>query len=130
MVCEMPRINDAIFGKPYCFYYAGCLGASGIARGEYLQPTKINVCTGEATFMSHEPALFPDEGVFIPDGRGDEDAGLLAVPRLDAAKGKTVLTLLDAQTFKEVARAHAPFHHASGVHGRFFPSARSEAVLV
>jgi carotenoid cleavage dioxygenase-like enzyme len=130
MVCEMPRINDAFFGKPYCLYYAGCLGQAGIARGEYLQPTKINVCTGEATFMSHEPALFPDEGVFIPDGRGDEDAGLLAVPRLDAANGKTVLTLLDAQTFKEVARAHAPFHHASGVHGRFFPSARSEAVLV
>jgi carotenoid cleavage dioxygenase-like enzyme len=131
VICEMPRINDEFNGKPYCFFYAGCMGKTDIARGEYLKPTKVNTCTGEATFMSREPAMFPDEGVFIGDGRSAEDAGLLAVPRLDTLAGKTVLSLVDAQTFKEVARAHAPFHHPSGVHGRFFPSAKKEkAILV
>jgi len=55
---------------------------------------------------------------------------LLAVPRLDAVRGKTVIVLYDAQTLKEVARALAPFHHPSGVHGRYFESADSEAILV
>jgi len=55
---------------------------------------------------------------------------VLAVPRLDAIKGKTAIVLYNAQTLKEVARALAPFHHPSGVHGRFFHSATAEAIVV
>jgi carotenoid cleavage dioxygenase-like enzyme len=130
VTCEMPRINDAFFGKDYCFIYAGCVGLKQQQRGQFLQPTKLNACTGEATYLSSEPAMYADEAIFIPNGETAEDAGLLAVPRLDATKGKTAIVLYDAQTLKEVARALAPFHHPSGVHGRFFNSPTSKAILV
>jgi carotenoid cleavage dioxygenase-like enzyme len=128
--CEMPRINDAFQGKEYCIIYAGCVGLKATTNGKLLQPTKLNRCTGEATYFSHEPAMYADEAIFISNGGAAEDAGLLAVPRLDAVKGKTALVLYDAQTLKEVARALTPFHHPSGVHGRFFESAAAAAILV
>lgn len=128
--CEMPRINDAFHGKDYCIFYAGCVGINAIENGRMLQPMKLNACTGEGAYLSNEPAMYSDEAVFIPNGDKAEDAGVLAVPRLDAVRGKTVIVLYDAQTLKEVARALAPFHHPSGVHGRYFESADSEAILV
>ena len=66
--CEMPRINDAFHGKDYCIFYAGCVGLSAISNGAFLQPTKLNACTGEATYLSHEPAMYADECIFIPNG--------------------------------------------------------------
>jgi len=72
--------------------------------------------------------MYADECIFIPNGGGSaEDDGLLSVPRLDAVQGRTALVLYDARTLEEVARAVAPFHHPSGVHGRFFHSAAGDA---
>merc|ERR1719331_1236690 len=68
LTCEMPRINDAFHGKQYCIFYAGCVGQRAADRGGVLQPTKLNACTGEATFLSHEPAMYADEAIFISNG--------------------------------------------------------------
>ena len=70
VTCEMPRINDAYNGKDYCIFYAGCVGLSAISNGAFLQPTKLNACTGEATYLSHEPAMYADECIFIPKNGG------------------------------------------------------------
>ena len=69
VTCEMPRINDAYNGKDYCIFYAGCVGQTArIKNGAFLQPMKLNACTGEATYFSHEPAMYADECIFIPNG--------------------------------------------------------------
>jgi carotenoid cleavage dioxygenase-like enzyme len=106
------------------------VGQKAADNGGFLQPAKLNACTGEAKFLSHEPSMYADEAIFISNGGSTEDAGVIAVPRLDAMQGKTAIVLYDAQTLKEVARALAPFHHPSGVHGRFFSSATAEAIVV
>jgi len=115
--CELPRINENYRGKQSCIFYATC----GVA-GDYKQYVgKINLCTGENNLL-YTPAEYADEPVFVANPSGTaEDDGVIMMTKLDGAKNKTFLHVVDAQTFTEKARVYAPIHHTSGIHASWFP---------
>jgi carotenoid cleavage dioxygenase-like enzyme len=59
--------------------------------------------------------------VFIaaPDAQAEDEGVILAVV-LDSAAGRSYLLVLDAQDFRELARAEVPQHIPFGFHGQFF----------
>ena len=54
-----------------------------------------------------------------PDSTAEDDGLVLSVV-LDSRRGTSFLLVLDASSFKEVARAHVPQHIPFGFHGQFF----------
>ncbi|CAN5155587.1 carotenoid oxygenase family protein [soil metagenome] len=69
----------------------------------------------------HERNAYTTEPVFVPrPGATEEDDGLVISLILDAADKKSFLLILDAKSFKEVARAYVPHAIPFTVHSKFF----------
>jgi len=63
---------------------------------------------------------YPGEPVFVPKpGAVEEDDGVVLSVVLDASAGNSFLAILDARSFSELARVHAPHHIPFGFHGIF-----------
>jgi beta,beta-carotene 9',10'-dioxygenase len=120
---ELPRIDYRSHnGRRYQYAY----GTGGRATGDFLnQLVKVDVEDGESLTWS-EPDCYPGEPVFVPapDQRTEDDGAVLSVV-LDARAETSFLLILDARTFEERARAHAPLPVPFGFHGSFF-SRRAE----
>jgi carotenoid cleavage dioxygenase-like enzyme len=126
LVCELPRINDRYRGKESCIFYATC----GRTDSFLALVGKINLCTGKNDLL-YTPAEYADEPVFVADPSGTaEDEGVILMTKLDGAKNKTFLHVVDAQSFVERARVYAPIHHTSGIHGAFFPDESHPPALI
>jgi beta,beta-carotene 9',10'-dioxygenase len=50
----------------------------------------------------------------------DEDDGVILSVVLDAKKAASFLLILDASSFRELARAEVPHHIPFGFHGNYF----------
>ncbi|MBD2073319.1 carotenoid oxygenase family protein [Phormidium sp. FACHB-592] len=83
------------------------------------QLVKIDVknCSDQAWF---EPNTYPGEPLFVaaPNGTAEDDGVILSVV-LDAAKERSFLLVLHAQSFKELGRAYLPHHVPLEFHGLF-----------
>jgi beta,beta-carotene 9',10'-dioxygenase len=115
---ELPRIDyRSRNGLPYRYVY----GAGGRSDGDFLnQLVKVDVESGE-TRSWHEPGCYPGEPVFVPaPAQRTEDDGVALSVVLDAATETSFLLVLDAGTFEELGRAHAPLRIPFGFHGSFF----------
>ena len=114
---ELPRINYRTRnGRPYRYAYGASAGDAAFLK----RLAKIDVTDGTVTLWD-EPDAWAGEPVFVPrPGAQDEDDGLVLSVVLDAAAGTSFLLVLDAASFTEVARAHAPHHIPFGFHGQFF----------
>ncbi|CAA9452953.1 MAG: 15,15' beta carotene dioxygenase [uncultured Rubrobacteraceae bacterium] len=117
---ELPRINyEAQNGRDYSYVY-------GIGQGSEKPESwpdrliKANVRDGSAQIWREEDC-YPGEPVFVPspDGRS-EDSGVVLSVVLDAAAGTSLLLVLDAASFSEMARARVPHHIPFGFHGQYF----------
>jgi beta,beta-carotene 9',10'-dioxygenase len=53
-------------------------------------------------------------------GAADEDDGVILSVVLDANKAASFLLILDASTFRELARAEVSHHIPFGFHGNYF----------
>jgi beta,beta-carotene 9',10'-dioxygenase len=118
---ELPRIDyDLVAGRRYRYVW----GAGRRTKGDFLdQIVKIDVESGEAQTWWQEHC-YPGEPVFVPaPGRTAEGEGVLLSVVLDAARGRSFLLVLDAQTLKEAARAECPHLIPFGLHGSFLPEA-------
>ena len=115
---ELPRINYAFNGRDYSTaYFAGLDPAD---PGDFLNRlVKIDVRTG-ATKTWSENGCYPGEGVFVaaPDAKAEDDGVLLSVV-LDTRQSSFLL-VLDAASFKEIARAAVPHVIPFGFHGQYF----------
>jgi carotenoid cleavage dioxygenase-like enzyme len=115
---ELPRIDYRNRnGRPYRFAY----GAGARSAGDFLnQLVKVDLDSGEARTWS-EDYCYPGEPVFVaaPDQSAEDDGAILSVV-LDARAEASFLLVLDAHTFTELARAHAPLRIPFGFHGSFF----------
>jgi carotenoid cleavage dioxygenase-like enzyme len=81
---------------------------------------KIDIASGEAKAWE-EPDKYPGEPVFIPKpGATSEDGGVIVSIVLDVKNKNSFLLILDAETFKEVARATVLHHIPFGFHGNFY----------
>jgi carotenoid cleavage dioxygenase-like enzyme len=116
---ELPRINyRAHNGRAYRWAYG--VGAADRAGGNFLdQLCKLDVSSGEVGIWREE-GCYPGEPVFVPSPSptGEDDGVVLSVV-LDAAAGRSMLLVLDATSFTELARAEVPHAIPFGFHGQF-----------
>ena len=90
---------------------------------------KVDVETGRDEKW-WEDGCYPGEPVFVPTpGAEAEGAGVLLSVVLDAARRRSFLLLLDAQSMAEIARAECPHHIPFGFHGNYFPSTAGGVAL-
>ena len=117
---ELPRISyEAHNGRDYSYVY-------GIGQGRERPEgwpdrlVKTNVRNGSAQTWREEDC-YPGEPVFVPspDGRS-EDSGVVLSVVLDTAAGTSLLLVLDAASFSELARVRLPHHIPFGFHGQYF----------
>jgi beta,beta-carotene 9',10'-dioxygenase len=116
---ELPRINYRAFNaRPYRYIYGGSTGDAAFLK----RLVKVDVQDGSHRAWE-EPDAWAGEPVFVPrPGAEAEDDGVVLSVVLDAAQRTSFLLVLDAASFTEVARAHAPHHIPFGFHGQFFGS--------
>lgn len=115
---ELPRINyERVNARAYRYAYGTGLRDPG-RSGFIDQIVKVDVETGAARTW-REAGTFPGEPVFVaaPGARREDDGAVLSVV-LDARAGRSFLLVLDARSFREVARARVPHHIPYGFHGR------------
>jgi carotenoid cleavage dioxygenase-like enzyme len=120
---ELPRINYGRHnGRRYRFAYGvGCHGTTP-GRDFFNQLVKLDVAGTSATWF--EPGCYPGEPVFVPAPGGGpggtaEDDGVVLSVVLDSTKGTSFMLVLDAGTWREVARAGVPHAIPFGFHGQF-----------
>lgn len=121
---ELPRINDSLDGKKYQFVYS--LGfADTIEEREKKTINsntlyKINLKSKKVLHWS-EKYCSPGEPVFVasPNAKSEDDGVILSVV-LNKRENESFLLVLDAKTFKEIARANMPCSIPTGLHGQFF----------
>ncbi len=118
---ELPRIAYASHnGRPYRYAYATGWHDGPAAGRDFLnQLVKLDV-RDRVTRTWHEPGCYPGEPVFVPspDGTAEDDGVMLSVV-LDAEANTSFLLVLDAGSFREVARAGVPHAVPFGFHGQF-----------
>jgi carotenoid cleavage dioxygenase-like enzyme len=89
-------------------------------QGFYNQIVKINIKDGK-WLNWFEEGRFPGEPVFIPaPSRKHEDDGIVLSVVLDTTNSRSFLLVLDANSFKEIARAEVPQPILFGYHGAYF----------
>jgi carotenoid cleavage dioxygenase-like enzyme len=117
---ELPRIAYRTHnGRRYRFAYGvGCHRATP-GRDFFNQLVKLDVHdrTSDAWF---EPGCYPGEPVFVPSPGGtSEDDGVVLSVVLDSTTGTSFLLVLDAGSWRELARACVPHAIPFGFHGQF-----------
>ncbi|CAI6079727.1 unnamed protein product [Clonostachys chloroleuca] len=100
---EMPRINEALNGRPYRYAY----GLHTVHKGNMMDSI-IKIDTHEKTWKP----------IFIPNPESSiEDDGVLAFIVLDSEKKTSAVVFLDANSMEEIARAYVPVPMGYGYHG-------------
>ncbi|XP_041456517.1 beta,beta-carotene 15,15'-dioxygenase-like isoform X2 [Lytechinus variegatus] len=112
---ELPQVNYADYnGRDYTYLY----GVGGTMQTLH----KVNVKTHQVQTWS-SPGCFPSEPIFVgaPTKESEDDGVILScVTNLADDKEPPYLLVLDARTFKEIARAVIPVPVSTfGIHGIF-----------
>ena len=129
---EFPNVNSLCLRRRHRFIY-------GLAHPYTPQSTlfKLDVTTGEAVgFFSADDGQMPSEPIFVPhvaSGRGaegDEEDGVVLSVVVDGearAQAASYLIVLDARSFRELGRVHAPCVVNFGLHNYWFPHCDDES---
>ena len=114
---ELPRIDYARRNtRPHDVVYA----AGSRVDDWFDELVKFDVRSGQVQTW-HQPGCYPGEPIFVGrEGRERDDDGVVMSVVFDSASETSFLLVLDAQSFEELARAHAPHHVPFGFHGQFF----------
>jgi beta,beta-carotene 9',10'-dioxygenase len=119
---EFPRINyRCCAGRPYRYVY----GAGNEMRGNFIDNLVKLDLEHKAICSWYEEGCYPGEPVFVsgPEAANEDDGVILSVV-LDAKKAASFLLILDASSFRELARAEVSHHIPFGFHGNYFAKAR------
>ncbi len=124
---ELPRFDyQRRAGRSYRYVYA----AGSDAPGDFLDKlVKLDLDQGTVSSWREE-GCYPGEPVFVaaPQTTNEDDGVILSVV-LDARKTTSLLLILDASTFGELARAELPHHIPFGFHGNYL-AAQSVPLVV
>lgn len=116
---ELPRINYKFNMKKYSFLYAVGMGSTTNFTDSLI---KISIQSKDYATWS-EKNCHPGEPVFVSrPGSKEEDDGVILSVVLDSTKERSFLLVLDAHSFKEIARAQVPHHIPFGIHGQYYRS--------
>ena len=116
---ELPRINECHNGRLYRFAYG--LGLSSPSADFLDSLVKLNTETKETRVFS-EKGTFASEPVFVraPDSKSEDDGVILSVFLSgNPDEKKPFLVILDAASFKEIARAEVKCRISTTFHGNF-----------
>lgn len=113
---EMPKVAASKTARPYRYCYA--MDANPPASLTDRNPLyKIDVQTKEVVEWVCE-GCYPGEPIFVPNPAGaSEDDGVVLSLMLDLKRASSFLLILDAKSWKEIARAEAPHAIPVGLHG-------------
>ncbi|XP_028595438.2 beta,beta-carotene 15,15'-dioxygenase [Podarcis muralis] len=115
---ELPRINYDYNGKKYRYIYATQVKWSPVPT----QVVKVDTLTKTALHWEEEHC-WPAEPIFVPSPNAkEEDDGIILSPIVTSDPQKPpFLLILDAKTFKEIARAMVKTDLHLDLHGLFIP---------
>ena len=116
---ELPRINPRFNSKPYRYVYV----VRAVPGRLFDAVVKIDVQSKEQAAIWEEPCTSPSEPIFVPrpDAKDDdEDDGVILTVVLEQHAKRSFLLIIDAKTFKELARAYLPVHIPLSFHGNFY----------
>lgn len=115
---ELPKLNYDLNGKKHRYVYMTCVTMSALAS----KVTKFDTETKQRIEWS-EDNCWPSEPVFIPRPNGEaEDDGVVLISVTNSTSGQSsFLLVLDAKSFKEIARAHVNAELHMDMHGLFIP---------
>ena len=116
---ELPRINPKFTGKPYRYVY--CVRSPPGRVFDAL--VKLDVESKNEAAVWDIPCTSPSEPIFVPkpDASDDEeDGGVVLSVIFEQRTKRSFLLVLDAKTFKELARAYLPMHIPLSFHGNFY----------
>ncbi len=111
---EFPRLNDHHIGKEYHYFYGIQTqdGGDGLMKHDMVNGKPLSWF--EAGAYANEPLFVPH-----PQSRTEDEGVILSVIN-STQKKESFLLVLDAKTFKELARVRAPHVIPFGFHGQFF----------
>ncbi|CAG2068183.1 unnamed protein product [Timema podura] len=117
---ELPTINPQNFGKKYRYYYCSGMYDPGPFRNSIM---KVDTTTKNVMAWRENEFTYPGEVQFVGSpGSSAEDDGILLAAVTDVRKDEPdFLIVLDATTFKEIARAEVTIHIPNVIHGIFLP---------
>ena len=118
---ELPRVNPRFIAKPYRYVYA-VRSPPGRVFDALI---KLDVESKKELAVWEIPCTSPSEPIFVPrpDATNDqEDDGVILSVIFEQRTKRSFLLVLDAKTFKELARAHLPVHIPLSFHGNFYSS--------
>jgi carotenoid cleavage dioxygenase-like enzyme len=124
---ELPRINyRRCAGRWYRYVY----GAGNQVPGNFIDNlVKLDV-ENKTTSSWHEEGCYPGEPVFVAKPEAvDEDDGVILSVVLDTKRLGSFLLILDASSFRELARAEVSHHIPFGFHGNYFAAASGPAAF-
>ncbi|TRY93274.1 hypothetical protein DNTS_021650 [Danionella cerebrum] len=115
---ELPRINYNFNGRKYRYSYMCCVEISPVATRivKFDAQTKQQIEWTEGNGFASEPVFIPR-----PDGVEEDDGVVLAVVINAQPRQGGFLLILDAKSFKEVARASLDVDFHMDMHGYFIP---------
>jgi carotenoid cleavage dioxygenase-like enzyme len=122
---ELPRFNyRRLAGSPYRYVY----GAGNLVPGDFIDNlVKLDLDQGTAVSW-YEEGCYPGEPVFVAAAEtAAEDEGVILSVVLDVRKAASFLLILDAPTFRELARAEVPHHIPFGFHGNYLAATAHRA---
>ncbi|XP_066569909.1 beta,beta-carotene 15,15'-dioxygenase [Amia ocellicauda] len=115
---ELPRINYNFNGKKHRYVYVTCVEQSPVP----LKIMKLDIETKQQLYWG-EDDCWPSEPVFIPAPNAveEDDGVVLTVVVRPYPEKSSFLLVLDARSFKEVARACVTADLHIDMHGFFIP---------
>lgn len=116
---EFPRINPSYDGKPYRYLYAADIREPyGMENERPLY--KIDV-ENKTLHSWSENGCFAGEPIFVASPNAiKEDEGVILSVIFDQKISRSFLLILDASTFKEIARSTLPHRIPLGLHGQYY----------
>lgn len=116
-IYEMPKIKDSLIGRPNTYFYAVWFRAKPGSDATGI--VKYNIKTNEAQHYFNSN-LKLGEPVFVPrPGSVSEDDGVLLSLGCYLDQSKSILLILDAKSFNEIAIAELPTLVPNGLHGKY-----------
>lgn len=115
---ELPRINYQLCNThPYQFVY----GVGSSLTGNFIdQLVKVDV-QNRTNRIWHSRECYPGEPVFVAAPNAiTEDEGIVLSVVLNVQTENSFLLVLDAQSWKELARVELPYHLPFDFHGQYF----------
>lgn len=111
---EFPRLNEAMIGKDYQYFYA-----------VHIIPDGDGIIKFHPQTLRHqhwfEKGLYATEPIFIPHPQArTEDEGVILTIVNNIDKKQSFLLILDGKSLKELARMPIPHFVPFGFHGQFF----------